>query len=71
MDTDFGAESVASHPARNLVPDELFSGLGMLALGEPRELLVMDGPGKIPLAGEPALPFAQSTLVSAPVVLLA
>jgi hypothetical protein len=55
MEIDFGAENVASHPARcstlvtsfpilalvgprNLVPDELLAGVGMLPLAQSREV---------------------------------
>jgi len=55
---------------RDLVPNELLAGLRMLALGQPRKVLVVDSPIEIPLAGELSLPFAVPLLVSAPVVLL-
>ena len=52
------------------MPDELFASLRMLALSEPRKMLVMNGTVEIPLAGEPALPFAVTLLIPSPVALL-
>ena len=45
-------------------------GLGVPALGQPGEMLGTNRPLKSPLLREPALPFAVSLLVPAPVVRL-
>jgi len=41
----------------------------VLAFAQPREVVIADGTGEAPLLGKPALPFAETLLVAAPVVL--
>ena len=53
-----------------LMPDELRLGLRVLAFTEAGEVLRAAGSGKAPLSGKPALPFAMTLLVAAPVILL-
>jgi hypothetical protein len=56
--------------SRNLVPDQLFAGFRMLALGQPCKLFVMNRAMEVPLAGKRALPFTVALLIAAPVILL-
>jgi len=53
-----------------LMPDELRLGLRVLAFTQAGEVLRAHGSRKAPLSGKPALPFAMTLLVAAPVILL-
>jgi hypothetical protein len=51
------------------MPDKLLFGVRMLAFTQAREVLSLNRARKIPLLGQPALPFAVALLIAAPVVL--
>lgn len=55
---------------RNLVPNELFAGVRMLAFCQSGEVFILDRAAETPAFCEPALPFTENALVAAPVVLL-
>ena len=55
---------------RNLMSDKLLACCGMPAFGEPGKMLFMNSTIEIPLARQPALPFAEDILIAAPVALL-
>lgn len=56
--------------SRNLVADKLLSRVRVLAFAQAREMFRSHCAAKAPFLRKPALPFAMTLLVAAPIVLL-